>query len=368
MNSELGKLIVLAIDTSCDDTSVAVVQGARVLSNVISSQDEIHGEWGGVVPDLARRAHNERIDAVIEQALTRASRNSGEKINFETIDAIAATYGPGLAIALEVGLKKAQALASEHGLPFVAVNHMEGHLLSALAQNSRGSGQIRVEDLRFPLLGLLISGGHTEIVLMKSFGDYEIVAQTLDDAVGEAYDKVARMLGLGYPGGKVLSEMAKLVSEKLARPDEMYALPIPLNNDDRLAFSYSGLKTAVYYKVKQLKESAGGLTKKQIHNFAASFEKAAISHLQQKLSMAIEKFQPKMILVGGGVASSAKVRAGLRKVAKNLELPIFFPSNNKLYVDNAAMIGVAGYFKLVRGELARSSIDRDPRASISKAA
>jgi N6-L-threonylcarbamoyladenine synthase len=341
--------VLLSVDTSCDDTSAAVTDQLRILSNVVSSQDDLHRQWGGVVPDLARRAHSERIDKVIAEALKRSGKT------WSDIDAFAVTQGPGLAIALEVGIRRIRELAAEYSKPLIAVNHQEGHLLSALAQTRNGRAALYPDQLKFPSVGLVISGNTSLIALIHGLGDYEIIADKLDDAVGEAYDKVARMLGFGYPGGRVLSEFAK------SGNSEAHRFPVPLAGDDRLAFSYSGLKTSVYYYLKKQTEQP---TRKEVLDIAASFEKAAISHLQQKLELAVKRFHPKLVLLGGGVASSAKVRAGLREVCHRNGIKLYFPYPQKLYVDNAAMIGIAGFLKAQRGEFA-TEIDRSPRLPLA---
>jgi N6-L-threonylcarbamoyladenine synthase len=346
---------ILGIDTSCDETSAAVVRNTVVLSNVVSSQVELHRKYGGVVPMIAKREHELRIDAVIEEALKLAGKNSQNKIGWQDIDAIAVTYGPGLAIALEVGVKKAKELALEHNIKLVGVNHMEGHLLSSLGLNSKGKGNIPDPFvLEFPLMGLLISGGHTELIIMQGFGKYEIIGQTVDDAIGEAYDKVARMLGLGYPGGKVLTEFAKKGNP------ESFVLPVPMSKDPGLNFSYSGLKTAVYYTVKQFEKQGKELKQTEIYNLAASFEHSAIAALQVKLKRALKLLHPKVLLVGGGVSSSAKVRAGLRLVTNKFKIKTYFPKVKNIQTDNGAMIAIAAYFKLLRNEVADQSLDRDP--------
>jgi N6-L-threonylcarbamoyladenine synthase len=352
-------MFTLAIDTSCDDTSVAILQDNKVLSNIIASQEAMHSKWGGIVPGLAKKLHHEQIDKVIIAAFSRASNLYKMPITKDMIDVVAVTYGPGLAIALEVGIAKAIELATNFNAKLIAVNHMEGHLLSSLIANSKGKSSLNINDIKFPFLGLLISGGHTQIILATGFGEYTVVADTLDDAIGEAYDKVARMLGLGYPGGKVLTEFAKMGNS------QNFELPIPLKGDARLAFSYSGLKTAVYYKVKKINETGTQLSKQQIYDIAATFEQSAIKHLQDKLSKAIKIYEPKMMLVGGGVGASPKVRAGLRNIAKMHNIGIYFPNNKKYYIDNAAMIGLVGYLKALRGKYyTKEKLDRDPRAVI----
>ena len=222
---------ILAIDTSCDETSVAIVEGRRVLSHVEYSQIAMHVKWGGVVPSIARRAHEERIDWVVDQAV--------KKFEIKNIDCIAVTYGPGLAIALEVGIKKAKELTRKFKKKLIAVNHLEGHIYSSFVQNSRGNP---IRDFRFPYLALVISGGHTEIVLWRDHLKYEVLGETLDDAAGEALDKAAKMLDLGYPGGPVIERLAKEVQNK-----DFYNFPRPMLKSKTLEFSFSGLKTAFFY-------------------------------------------------------------------------------------------------------------------------
>lgn len=352
------KPIILAIDTSCDETSAGVTQGDRVLSNVVSSQINLHKIWGGVVPDIARRAHQERINSVIDKAFLLASRSIKMDINFRNVDAIAVTYGPGLAIALEVGIEKAKEIAIEYEKPLIAVNHLEGHLLSCLAKDKFGNKGFTLVKKDFPALGLIISGKHTEIILVNDIGDYEIVGETLDDAIGEAYDKVGRMLDLGYPAGPIVTEFAK-------RGDHLrFSLPIPMRNrKDSLDFSFSGLKTAVYYMIKK---DLGELTKQDVYDMCASFENSAILHLQDKLELAIKKYKPNLILIGGGVASSSKVRASVRKTARNFGLKACFPSSNKLYMDNGAMIGLVAFQKYLKKDfvIKLTQLEREPRARL----
>jgi len=359
---------ILGIDTSCDDTSAAIIQGNIVLANVVASQIELHRKWGGVVPDIARDAHKENIDLVIKEAFKRASKNKktinnqqSTIVNFTEIDAIAVTYGPGLAIALEVGIKKAKELAIEHNIPLIPVNHMEGHLLSSLGATLTGKTGASLTDKSFPLLGVLISGGHTELIYVKELGDYVIVGETLDDAMGEAYDKVARMLDLGYPGGPIITELAKKGDK------DKIPLPIPMQRNDSLDFSYSGLKTAVYYKVKKIKEKRGNLTKKQILDLAASFEYSAIKHLTDRIKKAIKAYDIRYILVGGGVTSSPKVRSEIRKLVQKFGVEVAFPIKKEFYMDNGAMIAIAAFYKAQRRQYKAGEfldIDREPRASI----
>lgn len=228
---------ILAIDTSCDETSVAITNNDNIISNKISSQIEFHKKWGGVVPSIARSMHEQNIDFVVKEALKHA------KLELKDIDVFAVTRGPGLAIALEVGIKKIKEFVNEYKKPVIAINHMEGHIYSALSHNAKGNPKI---EYTFPLIAILVSGGHSEIVLMKDHGSYEILGKTLDDAVGEAYDKVARMLELGYPGGPMIENLAKDGDET------RFPLPIPMTKTRNTELSYSGLKTAVLYLTRKV--------------------------------------------------------------------------------------------------------------------
>jgi N6-L-threonylcarbamoyladenine synthase len=347
---------ILAIDTSCDETAVAVTENDWVISNAISSQIEIHKKWGGVVPGIARRMHEENIDFVIKEALSRA------KVSLSQIDVFAVTYGPGLAIALEVGIAKIKSFAKEYGKPLVAVNHMEGHLYSTLAHNSKGNPKI---EYSFPLIALLVSGGHTEIILMKDHGVYEVLGRTIDDAVGEAFDKVARMLELGYPGGPILELMAKKGDEN------KFPLPIPMSKDKSLNMSYSGLKTAVLYLVQKVVKN--DLTPKEkstlVCDIAASFQKAAVEEILIKTKSALEKmsqdYAVKDILLGGGVSANSYLRKKLRATFGK-KYRLHFPTNKKLYGDNGAMIAVAAYHNARRGNFVQDIdvLERNPNLSL----
>ncbi len=350
---------ILAIDTSCDETSAAVLENDRILSNVISSQVELHKKWGGVVPDIARRAHTENIDAVISEAFKRA------RVQENAIDVYAATYGPGLAIALEIGLKKAQSLALTHQKPFVPINHMEGHLLSSFAKNSKGINPKAPTIHDFPLMGLLVSGGHTELVYAKGFGDYTVIGETLDDAAGEAFDKLSKMLDLGYPGGPIISEFAKKGSTG------SFSLPVPLSKSNDCNFSYSGLKTACLYKIQELKEK-GTPQKKWVYDFCSDFLESVIQSLIIKLDRATSQYQVNGVLLGGGVISNEVIRRRIRGAMKKKGLQVYTPYSNLLYTDNAGMIGIAAYYAVkMNSAMAKIEsdileIDRDPVAEIGK--
>ncbi|NIT04069.1 tRNA (adenosine(37)-N6)-threonylcarbamoyltransferase complex transferase subunit TsaD [Candidatus Saccharibacteria bacterium] len=335
---------ILSIDTSCDETAVAVTHEARILSNAIASQAKLHALFGGVDPTTARREHKKLIDPTLKDALGKAG------LDIEEIDAVAVTVGPGLAVALEVGVAKAKELAKEHKKPLIAVDHMEGHLLSPFAKDE--DGNFGVDNPQFPALGLLVSGGHTELVLVRDFGDYELVGQTLDDAAGEAFDKVARILDLPYPGGPQLSRLAQKGDSKA------FKFPVPLKQSGDLNFSYSGLKTACLYEAQKL----GKLTRAKKTDFAASFQAAAVAHLVDKLRRAVLKYKPKMLLIGGGVINNRRLQTEVKRLAERFKIPLHIPFSNSLLTDNAAMIGVAAYFKAKRGDIVRDvqKVERVP--------
>ncbi|MFA6602658.1 MAG: tRNA (adenosine(37)-N6)-threonylcarbamoyltransferase complex transferase subunit TsaD [Candidatus Shapirobacteria bacterium] len=336
---------ILALETSADDTCASVVDGQRVLSNVVSSQTEIHKEWGGIVPNLAKRAHMERIGPVVEMALKRA------KTSMEEIETVAVSLGPGLGIALSAGVNKAKEIAKIYNKKIIGVNHVEGHLWSLALQNKAGNPARAFE---FPLLVLTASGGHTKIVLIKPTPNpslekgggekrfvYEIIGETLDDAAGEALDKAAKMLGLGYPGGPVIERLA-------LEGDEKYlALPQPLNINKVLNFSFSGLKTSFYYKVRGMDKNEVDL---HLRDLAASYQKAVFDHLERKFKLAIIKYEPKMVGATGGVLANQTLRNRLRKMARTSGRQILFPAKKIYNTDNAAMIGLVGGWKASRGE------------------
>lgn len=341
---------ILAIDTSCDETSVAVTNGAEVLSNVISSQVKQHAKFGGVVPMLAARLHEGRIEKVADLALQRAG------LTWSGIDGLAVTYGPGLAPALQVGIAFAKSKSQALNLPLWAVNHMAGHLASVLAVTPGKP----VKPFNYPLLALLVSGGHTELVVVESWGQFKIIGQTLDDAVGEAYDKVAKLLGLGYPGGKVLADLAKLGDPY------KYDLPVPMHRHKEMNFSYSGLKNAVRLLVEGL---GPVLSKQQLLDVAAGFERVAQQHLLEKVGLALDLYpETQGLVAAGGVVANKRLRSRLRKIAHQHGLPIHFPASSKLCTDNAAMIGVAAWLDRQVGKEPAdlSRLDRVPDLSLDK--
>jgi N6-L-threonylcarbamoyladenine synthase len=367
---------ILAIDTSCDETAASVVENTSVLSNVVWSQASLHAKFGGVYPSLAKREHEERIDFVIEKALKFAfpkSPDTSYKLLATQVDAVAVTVGPGLAIALEVGIKKAKDLAKKYKLPLITVNHVEGHLLSPLARTSTKSqalnskqiknpkSQIQNSKLDFPSFGLVVSGGTTQLIQIEKIGSYKIIAQTQDDALGEALDKAARMLGLGYPGGAILEKMARKGNPKV------YSLPVPLlGQEKRLIFSYSGLKTAMY----KLVESEKPLNKERIYNLSAAFQNSAFEHLIRVLRFVFASYKlpaTSYLFVGGGVAANIELRKRIRKACKSFNITPLFPYSQKLYCDNAAMIGVAAFFKAQRKEFEKDidMVERLPQIKVS---
>lgn len=336
---------ILAIDTSCDETAAAVVYGRRVLSNVIYSQVLIHKKWGGVVPSLAKRAHEERIDFVVNKAMK----------NIENIDYIAVTQGPGLAVALEVGIKKAKELAQKYNKKLISVNHLEGHIYSPFVQNSRGNP---IRNFQFPYLSLVISGGHTSLVIFKDHINYEIIGETIDDAAGEALDKAGKMMGLGYPGGAVIERLAKEVGNK-----DFYSFPRPMLKSKDLNFSFSGLKTSFYYFTKELsdKEKADKLRK-----LVSSFQEAVFDTIIFKTEKAIKQTGINRLSVGGGVIANLYLRKKLRDLVKKYNGEVLFPHYKYLTGDNAAMIGVVASYKAEKGIFVKNlqELDRQPRMSL----
>jgi len=337
-------MYILGIETSCDDTCAAVLSDDRVLSNVVSSQTDLHQKWGGVVPDIAKRAHQERIEPVVKLALKQA------KITIDQIDLIAATRGPGLGIALSVGFNYAKNLAKINHKKFVAVNHVEGHLLSPFLKNSLGNP---LYTPKFPCLALTVSGGHTKIVLIEDIGNYHVVGETLDDAAGEALDKSAKLLGLGYPGGPVIEMISK------GGDPHFLKLPSPLPEKVNFNLSFSGLKTSFYYQIKDW-----DIDKKMKHlsDLAATFQTAVFDHLERKFGLIINEYKPSSLLASGGVLANSLLRSRLRKLAKSKNLPLYLPYSKKLNTDNAAMIALAGFHQFKRvGQSDTDNIDIAPR-------
>ena len=366
---------ILAIDTSCDETASAVTEERRVLSNVIYSQVLIHKKWGGVVPSLAKRAHEERIDLVIDETLKNFFRRPvsdsfpsvlarslpstarrrdpfllDTRKKFQNIDTIAVTQGPGLAVALEVGIKKAKELAKKFNKKLIAVNHLEGHIYSCFVQNSQGNPKI---EFKFPYLALIISGGHTEFVIFKDHFEYKVIGSTLDDAAGEALDKAGKLLGLGYPGGPVIERLAKLADNQ-----DFYRFPRPMLRSDDLDFSFSGLKTSFYYFLKKKPKLLGDINK-----LASSYQEAVFDTIIKKTEKAIKFTGINNLAIGGGVIANLYLRKLFWQLVNRFKGQVLFPSYRYLTGDNAAMIGVAAYYRSKKNLFINheTDLDRQPR-------
>ena len=332
-------IITLSIESSCDETAVAVLKNGReVLANIVSTQIELHKKFGGVVPEVASRKHIENIDAVYQEALDTAG------IKAEDIDHIAVTYGPGLVGALLVGLSYAKALAFTLGIPLVGVNHMQGHI---------NANYIQHKDLKPPFITLVVSGGHTHLVEVKDYQNYEILGRTRDDASGEAFDKISRAMGLGYPGGPII--------DKLAKQGNKHAIEFPRAFlDDSYDFSFSGLKSSVlnYLNAQKMKKQ-----EIVVEDVAASFQEAVVEVLSTKAVHAAEEKGYKTIALSGGVAANSALRDKITKMAGEKGIEIKFPSI-ELCTDNAAMIGCAGYHNFINGKIDDMSLNAVPNLKI----
>lgn len=403
---------ILAIETSCDETAISIIyaKGApsldrekrknashkpsikyrrpqvKILSNIVSSQIKLHAKWGGVVPNLARREHEKNLIPILKKALKEAKilKTSSKvrpwtdfqgvqgrtlekileretellnqfskeipKIKIPKIDVIAVTSGPGLEPALWAGINFAKALAYLWNKPIIPINHMEGHIVASLL-NEKNKNQ-NEKFIKFPIIALLVSGGHTELVLIKKWLDYKIIGETRDDAVGEAFDKVARMLDLGYPGGPKISELARKFKSEIRSADQRTKyeinLPRPMINSGDLDFSFSGLKTAVLYKIKELKKAKEirFLDEATIATIAKEFQEAAIDVLVSKTINAAKKYKAKTIIIGGGVASNTRLRERLKEISALNSIDLILPPK-ELSTDNAVMIAMAAYLRII---------------------
>ena len=328
--------LILAIESSCDETSVAVVEnGEKILSNIVASQIKSHKRFGGVVPEVASRHHVEQITICIEEALAEAD------VSAKDLNAVAVTYGPGLVGALLIGLSAAKAFAWANGLPLLPINHMAGHIYAARL----------VEPLEFPLMALLVSGGHTELVYMEEDGSFEIIGETRDDAAGEAYDKVGRVLGLTYPSGKEIDELAH-------QGEDTYDFPRAMIKEDNFDFSFSGLKSAFINLTHNAEQRGEELDRK---NLAASFQASVVEVLVTKTIKACKAYPVKQLIVAGGVAANQGLRETMSAVI-SAQLPamkLIVPPL-RLCGDNAAMIGAAAHVELQKGHFAGMGLNADP--------
>lgn len=334
-------MLVLGIETSCDETAAALVrEGREIVSSVIASQIKTHERFGGVVPELASREHLDKIVPIVEEAFTRAS------VRKDDVDGIAVTVGPGLVGSLLVGVSYAKAMAFALGKPLVGVNHIEGHIYSVAFENP---------PVEYPALALIVSGGHTNLFFVPEPGKYKVVARTRDDAAGEAFDKVAKMLGLGYPGGPIIERLAREGNPKAVK------FSVPRMGDGSADFSFSGLKTAV---TKHVRESGvrpvdnGDAPSQAIKDLAASFQNTVIRSLVGTTERVAAEYRPRTLIVAGGVACNGALRDASSKAAAQLGIPAYFPSLH-LSTDNAAMIAAAGTVKLQAGERAGFDLNAD---------
>lgn len=356
---------ILAIESSCDETAAAVISDQdgcpKILSNIVASQIDLHTKYGGVVPEVAARAHIESVIPTIKESLKEA------KAKLSNIDAVAVTEGPGLGGSLIVGVETAKAISLAKKIPLIPINHLEGHIYAAFAEEEKSKDS----KIKFPILTLLVSGGNTLLVLMEDHLRYRVIGQTLDDAAGEAFDKGAKILGLGYPGGPIISKRAEKGNSK------RYSLPIidltpPPKRDENgylkkatpsLDFSFSGLKTALLNFAKKEER----LTPTKINDLAASFQNAIVETLVQNSLRAIEQYQPRTFVLGGGVAANKALRETLsQKITDHFPGISFITPNINLCGDNAAMIGVAAYFHIKKKSQKRRSVVAIPNLKIEE--
>lgn len=342
-------MIILGIETSCDETASAILEiknsKFRILSNIVSSQIDIHRKYGGIVPEVAARKHVEMILSVVEESLTRAMVSS------EEIDLIAVTRGPGLITSLLVGIETAKNLAYVWQKPLIGINHLAGHLysceLAIAAASADGSTKLtmtasaaKLKEIKFPALCLIVSGGHTELVLMHNYWDYRVIGETLDDAAGEAFDKTAKLLGLGYPGGPEISWLAKKGNPRA------FDFPRPMIDSQDYNFSFSGLKTAVLYRIR--KYELGSMNLGIREDLAASVEQAIVDVLVEKTIRAAKEFRVKTVMMGGGVAANDKLRKSINKLeGQNSVLSVLLPEVG-FSTDNGVVIALAGFYKVKR--------------------
>ena len=335
---------ILAIESSCDDTSAAVLQNKKVLSNVVATQ-KIHEEYGGVVPELASRAHQQNIVPVVHQALSKAN------IDKKQLSAIAFTRGPGLMGSLLVGTSFAKSLSLGLHIPLIEVNHMQAHILAHFIEDDL------TEVPKFPFLGMTISGGHTQIVLVKDYFDMEILGESLDDAVGEAFDKSAKILGLPYPGGPLIDKNAQLGNPT--------AFSFTKPRVDGLNFSFSGLKTAILYFIQRETKKNPDFISENLNDICASIQHTIIEILMDKLKKAVKQTGVKRIAIGGGVSANSGIRAALKNAETRYGWQTYIPKF-EYCTDNAAMIGIVGYLKYKKEHFSDQSITAQARYRLSE--
>ena len=340
------KILIMGIETSCDETAVSIIQDngikpPKILANIVSSQEEVHKKFGGVVPELAARSHLEKIEIITKKALIKS------KVRLEDVDAISATAGPGLIVCLSVGFNFAKSLSLSLKKPFIAVNHLEGHALSPMFQN----------NIRFPYLLLLISGGHSQYLIVNGLGKYKRIGTTIDDALGEAFDKTAKILGFEFPGGSKIEEYAK------KGDPSRFNLPKPIISRGGCNLSFAGLKTAVLRATKLVN------TNKDKFDLAASFQKTITDIIYKKTKIAIEEFKKhsngKVIVVAGGVAANKEIRKTINQICSEVEFSAVFPEIN-LCGDNAAMIALVGLKKFKNRKFDRLNFPINPRWLLDK--
>ena len=342
------KILIMGIETSCDETAVSIIQDngkkpPKILANIISSQEEVHKKYGGVVPELAARNHLEKIDLITKKALKKS------KINLKDLDAIAATAGPGLIVCLSVGFNFAKALSIGLNKPLIAVNHLEGHALSPMFEN----------NLSYPYLLLLISGGHTQFLIVNGLGKYKRIGTTIDDALGEAFDKTAKLLGFGFPGGPKIEKFSKRGDPK------RFLLPKPIINRGGCNLSFAGLKTAVLRNKISIK------TTKDKYDLAASFQATILEIIFKKTKLAIREFKRntkgEKLVVAGGVAANKEIRKIIKKLCLEENFKPYFPID-KLCGDNAAMIAITGLKKFKKRKFNKLDFSVKPRWALDKKA
>ena len=336
-------IFILAIESSCDDTSAAVLKNKTVLSNVIATQ-KIHEEYGGVVPELASRAHQQNIVPVVKSAMDKSG------IALHQLSGIAFTRGPGLLGSLLVGTSFAKGLSINLGIPLIEVNHMKAHILSHLIDNNKYD-----QEVEFPILCLTVSGGHTQLVVVSSPYDFKVVGETIDDAAGEAFDKIAKTIGLPYPGGPLIDKLAKEGNPKA------FKFPISVVKD--LDFSFSGLKTSVLYFLQKEVNKNPHFIEENKADLCASVQYTIIQTLLKKLKMAIEMHQPKSIALAGGVSANSELRTTITELGKELGIPALIPAF-EYCTDNAAMIGISGYFNYLNKDFSDLSVTASARLAV----